>query len=418
MRRSTLTFIFVTFVAALFGLAGSSIAADAPTPLLQHGQPVDWWFVYKFNSASYPGCGGNEKGQCPFGGKSNGYKPTSFSQQFVSSSSGNGAFQKGSVCVGTTTSDPVGATFGEIYNGSYNFVIWNDQFYKDPTIAGCSGDGCTGSWGHSKGILAWNNDGEGLVMQVTTPSWPASGTSNHPRTTGNTLGCIARPNNLTNAQHFFALKLTKDDLVKVLTALQNSSIVTKQGDAKIVKNGGPADVQALVTGLGTKSSSVSHTKETLSSGVELISKPSGLHVPPWQMVSALLGGVSLRTGTWWASPKIYTTTKSKKIGCWDSSLGSPGRVEIATTGEWGGKEFGMIGGSNHGKIGVSISGSENYSIFGDLNQQGAISGTTKNCGRSQNGRGGMFFVLKDKKLFDDMTNLLDGDTAPTKAPTK
>lgn len=78
----------------------------------------------------------------------------------------------------------------------------------------------------------------------------------------------------------------------------------------------------------------------------------------------------------------------------------------------------LIAGSNHAKLGVSIAGSDNYAIFGDLNQQGAISGTQKNCKRSQNGRGGLFFVLNNKKLFDDLTNLMDGNTAPTKAPSK
>ena len=30
----------------------------------------------------------------------------------------------------------------------------------------------------------------------------------------------------------------------------------------------------------------------------------------------------------------------------------------------------------------------------------------------------MFFVLNDNKLTDDLTSLIDGDTAPTKAPKK
>src|SRR5947199_2640123 len=34
---------------------------------------------------------------------------------------------------------------------------------------------CSSPWGHSKGVLAWNDAGEGFVMQVSTPSWPASG---------------------------------------------------------------------------------------------------------------------------------------------------------------------------------------------------------------------------------------------------
>src|SRR5436190_23792536 len=50
---------------------GSAVAADgAPSPLLTSGQPVDWWFIFKFNVASFPGCGGgnNESRECPFGG--------------------------------------------------------------------------------------------------------------------------------------------------------------------------------------------------------------------------------------------------------------------------------------------------------------------------------------------------------------
>ena len=32
-------------------------------------------------------------------------------------------------------------------------------------------------WGHSKGMLAWNDDGAGVIMQVTTPGWPRSGSN-------------------------------------------------------------------------------------------------------------------------------------------------------------------------------------------------------------------------------------------------
>jgi hypothetical protein len=92
-----------------------------------------------------------------------------------------------------------------------------------------------------------------------------------------------------------------------------------------------------------------------------------------------------------------------------------GAVEIATTGQWEGKQIGLIGGQNHAKVGVSISGNDPFAIFSDLNQQGALSG---NCKSSQNGRGGLFYVLKDKSLFDDMTKLLDGKTAATTLPKK
>jgi hypothetical protein len=65
---------------------------------------------------------------------------------------------------------------------------------------------------------------------------------------------------------------------------------------------------------------------------------------------------------------------------------------------------------NHAKVGVSTSGTHHYAIFGDMNQQGAISG---NCGSSQNGRGGLFYVIDDAQLYDSIKDLIKGDTAPT-----
>src|SRR4029077_7567578 len=129
---------------------------------------------------------------------------------------------------------------------------------------------------------------------------------------GNTLGCV-EDDDVMVSQHFFALKLTKEDLVKVLKGLSNASVVTDPQNPQIVKNGGPPDVQHLVDSLGKKSQAKSFTKETLSTGVLFISKPSGLHVPPWQMVSAVLGTVPLRAATWWANPKIFSTSATTAV---------------------------------------------------------------------------------------------------------
>jgi len=266
---------------------------------------------------------------------------------------------------------------------------------------------------HSKGMLAWNDAGDGFVLQVTTPSWPAAGGKRIPRKAdGNTLGCIQN-NNLKFAQHFFALRLSKSDLLKVLAALKNASVVTDPDDPQIVKNGGPPEVEHLVASLGQKSDSTTYTKDELSSKVILISKPSGLHVPPWQMVSSVLGGIPLRTATWWAEPKIYST-KSRRPTCWDhEQLETPGPVEIALTGHWQQTDFKLVGSANHAKVGVSISGSKHYTILGDMNQQGTA--FTPKCGRSQNGRGGLFFVLNNPALFESVTGLIDGETAGTRA---
>jgi len=258
-------------------------AAQAPSPLLDKGQPVDWWSVFKFNTASFPLCGSGVTRVCSFGGDPQPYKQ--WSQRFAFASKDAKALKDGDGCVGDQTNDPLGATFDQVYNGKLNYVIWNDQFYDDPDIKGCS-ESCGGPWGHSKGLLAWDGNGEGFVLQVTTPSWPAAGSSGHPRKTdGNTLGCI-KDDDVEVSQHFFSLKLTKDDVIKVLNALANASVVTDPKNEQIVKADGPADVKALVEKLGVRLQNTKPMKETLSSGVVLISKPSALHVPPWQMVSA------------------------------------------------------------------------------------------------------------------------------------
>lgn len=409
--------ICVSLFVGLYGPAAVAADAKPPAPLLKNGQEVDWWFVFKFNSATFPGCGENAKRACIFGGEPGEYK--AFGQQFVYASSEDRKLQKGTGCAGDTINDPLGATFEQVYNNDYYYVIWNDQFYDDPKISGCT-KSCSAPWGHSKGMLAWNDAGSGVVLQVTTPSWPAAGSRKSPRRSdGNTLGCV-EDNNVKVSQHFFALRLTKDDVVKVLRALQNASVVTDAGssDEQVVKNGGPADIQNLVLQLGRRSTSAAYTREKLSTGVELISKPSRLHVPPWQMVSSILDGVPLRTATWWANPKIYTTTASSRIACWSKDLEDAGAVEIATTGQWSGKQIGLTGGpgtnNNHAKIGVSTSRTHHYSIFGDMNQQGTTSG--ENCASSQNGRGGLFYVIEDQVLADGLRFLVKGDTAPMVAP--
>jgi len=365
---------------------------------------VDWWFVFKFNAESFPGCSGAQR-TCAFGGTVQRYKY--FGQQFLFASGADHTLQQGGGCIGDTTTDPLGATFDEVYNGAFSYVIWNDQFYGDPLPNKDAPEG------HSKGMLAWNADGSGMVLQVSTPSWPASGSSMEPRKTdGNTLGCVA-DNDVLVSQHFFALRLTKADVVAVLHALANSSVVTNPAKLQIVNNGGPADIQALVHTLGKVSKSRTATEVTLSTGVLLISKPSDLNVPPWQMVSALLGGEPLRAATWWAAPKIPTTTATTPVACWDKSLGVPGAVEIAITGSWQEKTIGFDGvgepDGNHAKIGVST-GEHNYAIFGDLNQQGTLSGP--HCDSSQNGRGGLFFVLEDSQLSGSVRDLIQGETAP------
>ena len=47
------------------------------------------------------------------------------------------------------------------------------------------------------------------------------------------------------------------------------------------------------------------------------------------------------------------------------------------------------------------------------NQQGTLSGP--NCGSGQNGRGGLFYVLKDQALHDSIQRLISGASAPSES---
>ena len=69
--------------------------SSAPVPLLQKSRPVDWWFVFKFNASSFPGCGEDAQRDCLFGGTIQNYQ-SHYSQQFVYASSENPSLQKGS----------------------------------------------------------------------------------------------------------------------------------------------------------------------------------------------------------------------------------------------------------------------------------------------------------------------------------
>lgn len=434
MKHQTLNLIFkLSLLNLLFTSANQLAFADnteqskinTPLPLLQANEPVDWWFIFKFNANQFEGCPitATEKRTCPFGGTPQNYK-YGFSQQFVYASSKSPTLTDGLVCLGDTKLDPLGATFDSIYNGDYYYVVWNDQFYEQPFIEGCK-TSCSAPWGHAKGVIAWDKDGNGTVIQVTTPAWPGSGNVKNPRAKGgNTLGCISLDDDIAVAQHFFSLKLNKADVEHVIKALLNASAVTDTNKPQLVRNGGPDSIRKLVSELGKQSNSnkVIHTK--LSSGVELISKPSLLHVPPWQLVSAQLGGVNLRTATWWADPKIPSTEQNTPITCWRDDLGKPGSVTIATSGSWKHKEFSLEGGLgnefNHAKFAVDDVENPSIAIFGDMNQQGAITPGSayqnQKCSSSQNGRGGTFYVIRNKILAKNLAALIKGSTAPASKP--
>ena len=150
--------------------------------------------------------------------------------------------------------------------------------------------------------------------------------------------------------------------------------------------------------------------------VRLIAKPSGLHVPPWHMVSSLLGS-PLRTASWWGKPEINSTKDGFVPGCWNKNLNSPKEVQVALSGQWEGKTFSLEGrpttDGNHAKLAHSLSGSK-LTVLADMNQEGSLNGNAggeDSCEISQNGRGGLFFVVEDDVLHNGLSELLKGSTA-------
>lgn len=392
-------------------------------PLVDSATAVDWWFAFKFNATTSPGHEQLEPNPGIFGGTPADYKG-GFSLDFAVASSAKPSLQPGNGYLGTSKDDPLGATFDQIYNGTCNYVLWNDQFND------AAKDELSDPWGHSKGILAWDDAGAGIVIQVSTPGWPGSGSSRFPRTTnGNTLGCVQGDDDIEYSQHFFALKLSPADVTTVLGGLVNASApLAKKTPQRFNVGSGPANLSSLASSLGTPSKSTTVIKQTLSSGVTFLSKPSALWVAPWQLVSAQLGGLPLRVASWWAAPDQIPSTAagSPPPKCWKSGLGTPGPVQIATTGQWLRTTLGLEGMSeggrgtdyNHAKVGVSMDPTKPFCIFGDMNQQGTLApATTKagttTCSRAQNPRGGTFYVLNNLQLYNSLAQLLRGQSAPT-----
>ena len=112
---------------ALLASCGAS-AAVAPVPLLAKGQPTDWWFVFKFNSSkSFAGCGPREEGRkrkrmpkTVSASSAARCRPRAGSASSSRSRSRTTQAEGREGCTGATLTDPVGATFDQVYNGSFN----------------------------------------------------------------------------------------------------------------------------------------------------------------------------------------------------------------------------------------------------------------------------------------------------------
>ena len=139
----------------------------------------------------------------------------------------------------------------------------------------------------------------------------------------------------------------------------------------------------------------------------LISKPSNLNVPPWQMVSALLDGDVGAHGdlVGLAADLLDQEARSRSAagtGVLKSDNKKPGDGRHRQERQLGGRTLGLIGGQRTTPRSASPRRvAKHYAIFGDLNQQGTINPGKGKCDSSQNGRGGMFFVVKNDEAVQD-----------------
>ena len=149
MQRAVLAIVTTVCATTAVGtapaLAQLGTTFSSPSALVMGQEPVDWIFVFKLNAGGFATDAAVPR-DCAFGGQPKSYPK--FSQAFATASSLDPVLKDGTGLAGTSASDPLGATFGEIYASSLHFVVWNDQFYQHPAIAGCS-DSCSAPWGHS-----------------------------------------------------------------------------------------------------------------------------------------------------------------------------------------------------------------------------------------------------------------------------
>ena len=298
---------------------------------------------FKFNSSkSFAGCEPASKnpgqknptmtatGNASFGGVVQ-TKPA-FGQQFAFASSEDGALRQGSGCAGATLTDPIGATFDQVYNGSFHYLIWNDQFYHDPVGLGLQGRQLRRALGPLEGTARLERCGRRLRHAGLDAGVAALGQQPVRHAQGE-QGQYARLQQLEQqSARQPALLCAQADQQRCLVEVLDGAEECERGDRsrpslQIVQNGGPPDVRKLVDDSenGRTQGRASIIKTELSSGVIMISKPSGL------ACAALADGFVIadseptpaehaqRTATWWTKPWIPTTTNSTAIRCWDDT---------------------------------------------------------------------------------------------------
>jgi len=143
-------------------------------------------------------------------------------------------------------------------------------------------------------VLAWNDDGDGVVLQVTTLGVAGLRQQEVHAQERQYARLHQAAEQCSERAALLLREAQQDDVVHMLDALENSSVVTDVMPGGARHNGGPQEIKDRVKVLGQKSDSTEVKQFKLSTGILLVSKPSALHVPPWQMLSSVLDSVDLK----------------------------------------------------------------------------------------------------------------------------
>ena len=207
----------------------------------------------------------------------------------------------------------------------------------------------------------------------------------------------ARTTIVAFSQHFFALKLNKADVVTVLAGAAERERRHRSGKPQIVQRrpGGRSQWSRSRRAISKERRRSHQERASRGRDPDLEAVRPGMSRPGrWFRRCWAMPGE--RSATWWMKPWIYHQMARRGSMLGRATLGpKPGPVAIAGTGA------GMSRDQphrplNHAKFGTTTSADKRFSILGDLNQQGAIA--PPGCDKSQNGRGGLFFVVRGQAV--------------------
>ena len=402
-------------------------------PLDPNGNPVDWWLALKLPTSAFPQGGCCENAACPSSSK------TSAGLCYLYADANNPQFTF-RTCLGQPgQSDPLSNTLNQVWllNG-IQFQLWNDQWgdgqMHDPNN---KSQGCNAPGAHSKGALAYDTDGNGWYLNLSTPYFPDMSAL----PPDNSLGCQI-DNNLLLAQHFFCFSLDQQNFEALAAAMtvpnfcalcvpsdscQSVDVATTLGQdisLAFAHDSGDGSTDNVTVTLQTRG----------GMPITAVLKGDTSNTSPWSLVATALG-TDLTVVNYWLSEPTLPTLCAGDV--WDGScIGSGNTINGSSlyfndynvenvlqltaspsnvTGLPGGNEISWSAteSENHMKWGISTPRTTSITnpylcVFGSMNQEGSAGRNAcgSSCSSGENGRGGDFFAFSNQALWTSLRNLI------------